>query len=187
MARIKIEKIAVFCGAHAGNNPIYGKMAQRFAQAMINEKIGLVYGGAKRGLMGVIADSMLARGGEVIGVMPESLLKIESPHEEVTEFHLVESLHERKVLMAKLAQSCVLLPGGIGSLDEFFEMVTCAQIGYHHQPCGILNSSNYYDHLIKFLDHAFDEEFLTPIDRQRILIDERPRQLLRRLKETAEQ
>lgn len=178
---MKIKKIAVFCGAKAGINPLYAEVTQQLALAMIKADIALVYGGASVGLMGVIANHILANNGHAIGVIPKFLVDLEVAHQSLTELHIVKSMHERKAMMAEMADAFIMLPGGSGSLDEFFEMFTWGQLGHHTKPCGILNIGNYYDSLVQFLDHATTEGFLREIHRNMIIIEKSPERLLEQL------
>jgi uncharacterized protein (TIGR00730 family) len=181
MAVHEIKSLAVFCGANAGSSTSYSESAKDLADAMCDAGITLVYGGAKVGLMGVIADQMLKNGARVIGVMPKSLVDIESAHTGLSDFHVVATMQERKNLIAELSDGFITLPGGIGSLDEFFEMITLEQLGYHQKPSGILNAVGYYDHLLEFLDHAVVQGFFKKIYRDRIIVDASPRSLLKKL------
>lgn len=169
MMNKKIEKIAVFCGSQMGNSNGYSKATQELADTLCKSSITLVYGGAKIGLMGVLADQMLNNDGKVIGVMPKKLVDIEQAHTRLTDLRIVNSMNERKSVIAELSDAFVMFPGGTGSLDEFFEMFTLTQLGYHDKPCAILNVDNYYDYLIKFLDHAKNEGFLRAQYREMII------------------
>ncbi len=176
----QIKKLCVYCGASAGSDYRYTEAAQQLAALFLNSDIGLVYGGGKVGLMGILADAVLGNGGEVIGVMPECLVEKEIAHSGITKLHIVASMHERKLLISDLADGFILLPGGSGSLDEFFEIVTWAQLGFHAKPCGILNVANYYDDLLKFLDNAVNKNFMKPIFRDMIIVENKPNDLLQR-------
>lgn len=178
MNKNTLKSIAVFCGSSTGNLPIFSEAARELAQTLVDRNITLVYGGAKAGLMGVIADHALKCGGKVIGILPKSLLGIEIAHEGLTELHVVDSMHDRKALMNQLAEGFMIMPGGAGSLDEFFEAYTWAQLGYHHKPCGILNIDRYYDYLIQFLDNAVAKGFIKAAQRQMIQIESSPQKLL---------
>lgn len=178
MTVAKINKIAVFCGSHAGHSPIYSESAQQLADGLFKFELTLIYGGAKVGLMGAIADRMLNHKGHVIGVMPQSLIDVELAHPSLTELHIVNSMHERKELISEIADGFIMLPGGSGSLDEFFEMFTWAQLGYHSKPCGILNVNGYYDHLLKFLDNAVQQGFLKQVYRDMIIVDSSPQNII---------
>ncbi len=157
---MKIKKICVYCGSSPGKNPAFSHAANRLARVMCERGIGLVYGGAAVGVMGVVANAVLAAGGEAIGVIPRSLAVKEVAHSNLTELHVVASMHERKAMMAELADGFVALPGGWGTLEEIFEILTWAQLGFHEKPCGLLNIDGYYDHLIRFLENAFEQQFV---------------------------
>jgi len=137
-----------------------------------------VYGGGRVGLMGVIADAVLATGGEVVGVIPHALNTRELAHDGITEMHTVETMHERKALMADLADAFIAMPGGFGTFDEFFEIITWAQLGIHHKPCGVLNIGGYFDRLVDFVDHAVTEGFIQRKHRDLILVGDQPDKLL---------
>ena len=155
-------RICVFCGSSVGANPKYLAEAQSLGQQMAGGGWDLVYGGTSIGLMGATADAALAAGAEVIGVLPRALQGREIAHRGLTKLHLVKSMHERKALMASLSDAFIALPGGYGTLDEFFEIVTWAQLDIHSQPCVLINTDGYYDFLLRFLDHAVREEFVRP-------------------------
>lgn len=182
MAQNPIKKIAIFCGAFSGKHPSYCKIAEDLAELFCKDNIGLVYGAAKVGVMGALADRMLRHGGEVIGIIPHSLVALEVTHPRLSKLHRVDSMHQRKWLMSELADAFILLPGGIGSLDEFFEIYTWAKLSHHSKPCGILNVNGYYDKLLEFLDHMVEQGFLDQIHRNMILIHESPALLLQALK-----
>jgi uncharacterized protein (TIGR00730 family) len=173
-----IKKIAVFCGSSIGNNLIYAEVAKQLAISMAHAGMALVYGGAHVGLMGVLADHVLNEKGHVVGVIPQSLVDVEIAHPGLTELHIVHSMHERKAKIADMSDGFILLPGGPGSLDEFFEMITFAQLGYHSKPCGILNVNGYYDYLLKFLDQAVDHGFMKAVYRHMIIVEQSPPVLL---------
>jgi uncharacterized protein (TIGR00730 family) len=154
------RRVCVFCGSSPGSKPEYRAEAVGLGQLLGEAGLGLVYGGAHAGLMGALADSALDHGIEVIGVIPRSLSGIEVAHQGLTKLVLVETMHERKALMAKEADAFVALPGGFGTLDEFFEILTWAQLGIHAKPCVLINTAGYYDHLLSFLQVAIDEGFL---------------------------
>lgn len=145
---------------------------------MVNRNIGLVYGGASIGIMGQIADTVLSLGGEVIGVIPQALAAKEVSHNGLTELKVVGSMHARKAMMADLADGFIALPGGLGTLEELFEILTWAQLGFHQKPCGLLNIDGYYNGLITFLDHGVDEAFIKPIHRSLLQVSDNPDQLL---------
>ncbi len=173
-----MTKLAIFCGSSLGVDTVYAEAARQLAAVFCAQNISLVYGGATVGLMGIVADAMLKQGGEVIGVIPQFLMEKEIAHTGISKLHVVNSMHERKALMAELADGFILLPGGTGSLEEFFEIITWTQLGLQQKPCGILNVADYYNHLFKFLDHAVTAQFLKPQLRQTIMAAERPQELL---------
>ena len=176
-----MRRICVYAGSNPGSRPAYAEAAGAFAAAMAERGIGLVYGGGKVGLMGVLADTMLAHGGEAIGVMPRALIDREIGHPGLTELKVVDSMHERKALMAELADAFVAVPGGIGTLEELIEVYTWSQLGIHDKACGVLNVNGYYDHLAALLDHAVAEGFLRPQHRAVLSVASEPAELLDRL------
>ncbi len=177
-----MNKIGVFCGSNLGKNSIFISAAKELAKVLVNNNLSLVYGGGRLGLMGEIADQMLQMNGKVTGVIPKTLVEKERAHLGIRDLRIVDSMHERKALMAELSDGFIAMPGGIGTLDEFFEIWTWAQIGLHKKPCAILNINNYFDDLIKFLNKAVDEKFLLPVFREMILIEDNPSVLINRMK-----
>jgi uncharacterized protein (TIGR00730 family) len=173
-----VQRICVYAGSNPGSDPAYAGAARALASLMAERGIGLVYGGGKVGLMGVLADTVLAAGGEAIGVMPQALIDREIGHPNLTELKVVQSMHERKALMAELADAFVAVPGGIGTLEELIEVYTWSQLGIHDKACGVLNVRGYYDGLAAFLDHAVREGFLRPQHRAVLTVAEDPEQLL---------
>jgi uncharacterized protein (TIGR00730 family) len=165
-----MKRICVFCGSSFGARPEYRQAAEDLGTLLAKRGIGLVYGGGGVGLMGAIADAVLARDGEVIGVIPDSLLRREVGHRGVTKLHVVETMHERKALMADLADAFIALPGGYGTLEEFAEIVTWSQLGIQRKPCGLLNVENYWSGLLEFIGHAVGEDFVRPENRELILV-----------------
>lgn len=161
-----------------GVSPVYRAAAAALGTALAERGIGLVYGGARVGLMGVVADAALAAGGEVTGVIPQALVDREIGHSGLSDLRLVGSMHERKALMASLADAFVALPGGIGTFEELFEMWTWTQLGSHAKPCGLLNVAGFYDRLLGFLDHVVGEGFLKPVHREMLLVGDEPGALL---------
>ena len=155
-----IKSVCVYCGSSPGRQQAYADAAVSLAESLVKRNIRLVYGGAAIGIMGRLADQMLQQGGEVIGVIPKALAHKEIAHANLTELHVTQSMHERKMLMAELSDGFIALPGGIGTLEELFEIWTWAQLGFHQKPCGLLNVDNYYDALIQFLDHMQTEQFV---------------------------
>lgn len=174
------KRICVFCGSSPGLLPDYPAAARELGAALVRHNLSLVYGGAHVGLMGEIANSVMQHGGEVIGVMPQSLIDHEIAHRGLSELHVVQSMHERKALMAELADGFVALPGGFGTLEELFEIVTWGQLGLHRKPFGLLNVNQFFDQLIGFLDFAVGQQFIRPQHRQMILVDADPDRLLER-------
>jgi len=173
-----MQRICVFCGSSAGADPLYRACAQQLAAELTRRHIGLVYGGGNVGLMGAIADAILNAGGEAIGVIPEHLMTREIGHQQLTRLHIVKSMHERKALMADLSDAFIALPGGFGTFEEFFEVVTWSQLGLHLKPCGIVNVLGYYTPLLTMLDHAVEEKFLKPQNRALVLSRNTPQDLL---------
>jgi hypothetical protein len=164
-----MKRLCVFCGSSVGARPAYRLAAKRLGETLARRRIGLVYGGGRVGLMGALADAALAAGGEVVGVIPESLLAREVGHAGLTDLHVVGSMHERKALMASLSDGFMALPGGSGTLDELFEIITWAQLGLHSRPCAVLNVQSYFNPLIALLDHAVTEGFLRLEHRRMVL------------------
>jgi uncharacterized protein (TIGR00730 family) len=172
------QRICVFCGSNSGINPAYRSAALALGPLLAASGIELVYGGGNIGLMGVLADAVLAVGGRVIGVIPESLMAKEVGHASLTELHIVKSMHERKALMADLSDAFIAMPGGFGTFEEFCEVVTWSQLGIHVKPCGLLNVQDYYDPLLALFYHAVREGFLRAENRELVLSDPSPEQLL---------
>jgi uncharacterized protein (TIGR00730 family) len=178
---MNIGRICVFCGSNPGASPIYVEAARTLGAMLAGRGLGLVYGGGKVGLMGAVADGALAAGGEAIGVIPHALVAREVAHQGLTELRVVDSMHERKALMAELSDGFIVLPGGIGTMEEFFEVWTWAQLGLHAKPIGLLDVAGYYAQLQGFLGHAVAERFLHPDHRSTVLIDEDAERLLDRM------
>jgi uncharacterized protein (TIGR00730 family) len=176
-----VRRVCVYAGSNPGSDPAYADGARALATEMARRGIGLVYGGGKVGLMGVLADTMLDAGGEAIGVMPRALIEREIGHPRLTELRVVDSMHERKAQMAELADAFVAVPGGIGTLEELIEVYTWSQLGIHDKACGVLNVRGYYDHLAALLDHAVAEGFLRPQHRAVLSVAGEPAELLDRL------
>ena len=162
--------IALYCGSRTGNKPIYRDTAIELAQHIANQGFGIVYGGASIGLMGQVADTVLEHGGEVVGVIPEFMLDYEIAHQKLTELHIVETMHERKALMAERASAFIALPGGLGTFEEILEIATWGQLNQHQKPMIIYNVNRFYDALIAQLDHAVEEGFLPPQHRAKVII-----------------
>src|SRR5579872_2712912 len=176
-----MKRICVFCGSSAGRRPEYREAAVQLAKELARRGIGVVYGGGNVGLMGALADAVLASRGEVIGVIPEQLMAREVGHKGLTQLHVVRSMHERKARMVDLADAFVALPGGFGTFEEFCEVLTWAQLGMHRKPCGVLNVAGYYDSLLALFDHARAEGFVRPAHRDLVLEESDPERLLDRL------
>ncbi len=157
-----MQRVCVYCGSSEGNEGIFRDAAAELGERLAASGIGIVYGGASIGLMGALADAALARGGEVIGVIPETLMHAEVGHLGLSERHVVTSMHERKALMASLADGFIAMPGGLGTLEELFEMLTWGQLGFHDKPIVALNTAGYYDSLLDFLDQAVGSGFVRP-------------------------
>jgi uncharacterized protein (TIGR00730 family) len=173
-----MKSICVFCGSNMGTREAYLAAARALAEEIAGRGLTLVYGGANVGLMGALADAALAAGGKVIGVMPKALVALEIEHEGLSAFHKVGSMHERKALMADLSDGFIALPGGVGTLEEIFEIWTWGQLGYHAKPIGFLNIAGYYDKLFAFLDHQSEERFMRRIHRDMLLVEDAPNRLL---------
>jgi uncharacterized protein (TIGR00730 family) len=176
-----VKSVCVYCGSNAGSDPVYAEAAKALAQTLAAHGLRVVYGGAHVGLMGLIADTALAGGAEVVGVIPKVLVEWEVAHTGLTELHVVENMHERKALMAELADAFVALPGGIGTLEELIEVYTWSQLGMHRKPLGVLNVNGYYDSLAAFLDEAVRERFLPAQHREVLIFEPDPETLLARM------
>jgi len=177
---MEIKRICVYCGSSPGKNPAFALAAAGLAKTMCERGIGLVYGGAAVGVMGALANAVLEAGGEAIGVIPRSLAIKEVAHHGLTELHVVSSMHDRKAMMAELADGFIALPGGWGTLEEIFEILTWAQLGFHDKPCGLLNIAGYYDGLIGFLDNAIEQQFVREVCRPMLMTASEPAGLLDR-------
>ena len=162
----QLRSICVFCGSSAGNSPAYRSASLALADLIAKSQRSLVYGGANIGLMGAVADRVLERGGKVIGVIPQSLVDVEVAHEGLSELHITDGMHTRKAKMADESDAFVALPGGLGTLEELFEVLTWAQLGYHHKPIGLLNVDGFYDSLLEFLDGAANRGFMRKAHRE---------------------
>lgn len=176
-----MNNIAIFCGSNFGNDPIYTSLTKELGNCIVKNKLRLVYGGAAVGLMGVVADQVLSLGGEVIGVLPEKISNTEIAHKNLTELHVVATMHERKAMMANLADCFVAIPGGIGTLEEIIEVFTWAQLGFHSKPCGILNVNGYYDKLQELLMAMCNAGFLSEYHMKSLVFDDDPERLLNTL------
>jgi uncharacterized protein (TIGR00730 family) len=175
-----INSLCIYCGSSPGRLDAYSAAAFALAEVLVQRNIKLIYGGASIGLMGRVADRVLALGGQVTGVIPKALAHKEVAHPNLTEIQVTQSMHERKMRMAELADGFIALPGGIGTLEELFEIWTWAQLGFHAKPCGLLNVEGYYDALIKFLDHVLAEQFVKPLHRDLLMVESCPGLLLER-------
>ncbi len=175
-----MSRICVFCGSSPGARPEYVEVTRQLGHILAARHLGLVFGGSRVGLMGVLAAATLAAGGEVTGVIPRGLVAKEVGMVELPDLRVVGTMHERKALMAELSDGFIALPGGLGTLEEFFEVLTWAQLGLHTRPCGLLNVAGYFDHLVSFLDHVAAERFVQPEHRAMVLIDDDPAALLDR-------
>jgi uncharacterized protein (TIGR00730 family) len=173
-----MQRICVYCGSSPGGNEIYTRAAHELADALVQNGIELVYGGAHKGTMGILADAVMAQGGAVHGVIPQILEEKEIAHTGLTELHVVNSMHERKSMMAALSDAFIALPGGFGTLEELIEIVTWGQLRFHEKPCGVINVNGYFDKLLEFLDHMQAEEFLKPENRAMLLADSSPAGLI---------
>jgi uncharacterized protein (TIGR00730 family) len=178
-----MQRICVFCGASPGARPEYAQATTEIARLLAADGVGVVYGGGGVGLMGVLADAVIAEGGEIIGVIPRALVDREIAHRDVADMRVVGSMHERKALMAELADAFIALPGGLGTLEELFEVYTWAQLGLHRKPCALLNVGGYYDGVAGFLSHAVEERFLREEHREMLMVESQPSALIERLRE----
>jgi uncharacterized protein (TIGR00730 family) len=177
-----VERVCVFCGSSPGARPEYTAATAELARVLVADGVGVVYGGAGVGLMGALADAVLEAGGEITGVIPRALVDREVAHRDLSDLRVVGSMHERKALMAELADAFVALPGGIGTLEELFEVYTWAQLGLHRKPCALLNVAGYYDGVVAFLDHAMSERFLNEGTRALLMVEHEPAALVERLR-----
>jgi uncharacterized protein (TIGR00730 family) len=176
-----MKRIAVFCGSNKGARVAYAEAAENLGRQLAQRGIELVYGGGCVGLMGVLADTVLQNGGHVIGVIPQSLVIKEVVHEKLPDLRVVKSMHERKALMAKLADGFIALPGGYGTFEEFCEVLAWGQLGYHQKPFGLLNVAGFYRGFLEFFDHATREGFIRPKHRELVMVEEDVEKLLHRL------
>ena len=175
-----IHSVCVYCGSCPGRLDAYSITARRLAKSLVDRNIKLVYGGASVGIMGLVADTVLQLGGQAVGVIPEALVRKEVAHKNLTELHVTQSMHERKSVMAELSDGFIAMPGGIGTLEELFEVWTWAQLGFHDKPCGLLNVEGYFDSLITFLNHAVAEQFVKQEHGSMLIIESTPGSLLDR-------
>jgi uncharacterized protein (TIGR00730 family) len=164
-----MKSICVFCGANYNGDPVLKEAVELLAEVMVSKDITLIFGGGKVGVMGLIADAVLKRGGKAIGVIPGFLMDKEVGHTGLTEMHIVENMHQRKQMMNDLCDGIIMLPGGFGTLEEFFEVLTWLQLGLHHHPVGVLNVNGFYDNLLKQMDVMVEQRFLKPVNRQLVI------------------
>jgi uncharacterized protein (TIGR00730 family) len=176
-----MKSIAVYCGASFGADPVYAEAARALARAMVERNIALVYGGGNVGLMGVIADEVMRLGGEATGVIPRALVDREVGHAGLTRLFVVKDMHERKAMMAELSHGFIAMPGGMGTLEELFEMLTWSQLGIHAKPVGVLNVAGFYDKLVAFMAHLQDEGFVREQHARLMMVESEPQALLARL------
>ncbi len=173
-----MRRVCVYCGSNTGNRPAYAAAARELADVLVRHELELVYGGADKGIMGILADTVLELGGKVHGVIPKMLTDREIAHQGLTELHVVASMHERKTMMAALSDGFVAMPGGFGTLEEIVEIITWGQLRFHDKPCGLLNVDGYFDHLLAYFDHANKEGFLRRENRDMLLVDNDPAGLI---------
>lgn len=177
-----MHSICIFCGSNTGKGQVYAEATRAVVSVIAAAGIRIIFGGGRIGLMGVVAETALAAKAHVIGITPRRLLERELVHTGLTELHVVDSMHERKVMMAGMADAFIMLPGGMGTLDEMFEMVTLNQLGVQHKACGVLNVAGFYDRLTDFVDHAVAEGFIRAEHRDMMLVDDDPARLIARLR-----
>lgn len=175
---VRVNRVCIYCGSRSGRGSDYTEAAAALADALCDRDLGLVYGGASVGMMGTVADGVLARGGEAIGVIPESLVSREVAHQGLSELLVTPDMHERKKVMAERADGFIALPGGLGTLEEIFEILTWGQLRFHAKPCGLLNVNGYFDSLVAFLDNAVSEGFIHPDHRALLKVADEPGMLL---------
>jgi uncharacterized protein (TIGR00730 family) len=176
-----MNRLCVFCGSSPGARPAYAEAAKELGRALVKRGTGLVYGGGSVGLMGILAQSVLEGGGRVTGIIPRLLVERELAFNRLEDLRIVDSMHERKALMAELSDGFIALPGGIGTIEEFVEILTWTQLGIHDKPCGLLNVEGYYKSFLAFFDHMIEEGFIPPGNREMLLVDEDPIALLKKL------
>lgn len=175
---VELKQVCVFCGSSAGTNPVHRQLATDFGTLLAREGLKLVYGGGSVGLMGAVADAVLHANGEVIGVIPRFLATRELLHTGITDTRLTDNMHERKALMSDLSDAFIALPGGLGTFEELFEVLTWAQLGLHQKPIGLLNSAGYFDPLVAMIDRAIEDGFCRPEHRRLFVVDDQPLRLL---------
>ena len=177
-----MKRICVFTGSSPGARQEYAEAAKNLGKLLVNENIQLVYGGGDVGLMGIVANTVMQEGGEAIGVIPEFLARKEIANNELTELHVVDSMHERKALMSELSDGFIAMPGGIGTFEELFEIMTWRQLGVQVKPCAVFNVCNYYAALTEQLDHAVAEKFLKPMHRDMLIVSENPVEIIQKMR-----
>ena len=180
-----MKRLAVYCGSAMGSDPAFAATAQALGEEMARRGIGLVYGGGRLGLMGVVADAVMGNGGEAYGVIPQALVDLEVAHTGLTELHLVANMHERKAMMTELTDAFVAIPGGIGTLDELFEAWSWNALGYHAKPFCLLNVDGFWDGMIEFIEHAYLSGFMSKPRRNQLLVAQTPEEALKLLDEAA--
>jgi uncharacterized protein (TIGR00730 family) len=173
-----MKRLCVYCGSNKGNKPVYADAAKQLASALLERKTELVYGGSSSGIMGILADNMLAGGGTVTGVIPRALVDKEIAHNGLSNLHVVETMHERKAMMVQLSDGFIAMPGGLGTLEEILEVLTWGQLQFHSKPCGLLNVNGYFDDLLRYLDGVTSSGFLRPQHRAMLLVADKPTGLL---------
>ncbi|GAA0451907.1 TIGR00730 family Rossman fold protein [Alkalibacillus silvisoli] len=176
-----MKRVAVFCGSRDGHDPIYMQKSKQLGEVLAKHNIELVYGGGIVGCMGAVSEGVLENDGKAIGVIPEKLLTVEIANEALTELHVVETMHDRKAMMARLADAFIALPGGAGTLEEWFEVMTWAQIGYHEKPCALLNVNDYYTPLLQLFDHMIEQGFVDQLNKDIIMMQEEPEILIEQI------
>jgi len=176
-----VKSVCIYCGSSPGNRPEYAEAARAMGRLLAERGLALVYGGGKVGLMGIVADAVLAHGGTAIGIIPEALMQKEVGHRGLSELHVVRNMHERKQMMADRADAFVAMPGGVGTFEELFETFTWLQLGYHAKPVGLLNAAGFYDGMRGFLQHAVDEGFLKQVHNDLLHVDTTPEGILDKL------
>jgi uncharacterized protein (TIGR00730 family) len=176
-----MKSICVYCGSSMGVDSAFASAARGLGTELANRSIELIYGGGRVGLMGTVADAVLAAGGRVQGIIPQALATREVAHSGLTQLHVVDTMHQRKALMADLSDGFIALPGGLGTFEELFEIWTWSQLGIHHKPIGLLNVAGYFDHLLAFLDHATASQLLKPVHRDTLIVSQESSDLLQRM------
>lgn len=173
-----VNRICVYCGSRMGSKPRYEEGARALGESLVKHGIGLVYGGSRVGLMNILASTVMLHGGEVIGILPANLLHVEPEHNSITELHYVETMHERKALMETYADGFIAMPGGIGTYDELFEIITWHHLGIHNKPIGALSIDGYFDPMFALLRHGVDEGFILPAVLDNLIVDDIPASLV---------